>query len=243
MNEPEESIEPKDLAEWQQTARPFMTRVVVVLAAFFFIASLAQLIYINWELAHPPAIATPLLDDRVCAAQAGRPAPSPAECVALQRGRALLLLEANVVERRYHLSNALMMFAVWSRYLGFVTGMILAIVGAAFILGKLAEPESRLAAGAPGGWKAEIRSTSPGLVLCFLGVVLIVTAIVTLHSLTTRDASTYIMPINPTDDGGPIVLPGAADEEASPALAPANGAGESDPIVLPPAPATGNRNE
>ena len=230
-----------DLAEWQRSARPFMARVVVVLAVFFFAASLGQLLYLNWELAHSPAIGVPLFDDRLCAGAAGASPPSPAECVTLQRARALLLLEANVVERRYHLSNALTMFAVWSRYLGFVTGMILAIVGAAFILGKLAEPESQLGATAPGGWKAEIRSTSPGLVLCFLGVVLIVASIVTLHSLSTRDASTYIMPINPTDDTAPIVLPGSDGDEGNDSIAPANSAQESGPVIV--APATGNRSE
>lgn len=241
MDEPGKSVRPNDMTRWQETARPFMTRVVVVLAAFFFVASLGQLLYLNWELAHSPPIAAPLFDARVCAGAEGASPPSPAECVALQRGRALLLLEANVIERRYHLSNALTMFAVWSRYLGFVTGMILAIVGAAFILGKLAEPESQLGASAPGGWKAEIRSTSPGLVLCFLGVLLIVASIVTLHSLSTRDASTYILPVNPAGDADPIVLPASGGEEQGNSARPANAGQEDRPIVL--APTTENRSE
>lgn len=189
-----------------------MTRTVVALAVFFFVASLAQLAFLNWELAHSPTVgAEALLEDRRCAARPGVPALDPQACISVQRQRALLLLEANVVERRYHQSNALMMFAVWSRYLGFVTGMILAVFGAAFILGKLSEPESSLGAAGPGGWKAEMRSTSPGLILAFLGVVLIVASIITLHSLHTRDAPTYLLPLNPVDDGSPIAGPGDND--------------------------------
>lgn len=180
------------LAAWQIAARPFMTRTMVVLAAFFFAASLAQLSYLTWMIVHPPTIAAgTLLDAGVCGPGAGRPALDAPSCLALQRDRAILMLEANVMERRYHQSNALIMFSIWSRYLGFVTGMILAFVGAAFILGKLAEPQSQLEAAA-GNWKASITSTSPGLILCTLGVVLIVASITTLHSLNTRDAPTYL---------------------------------------------------
>jgi hypothetical protein len=236
--------EPEALADWQRTARPFMTRTVVALAAFFFAATLGQLGYLTWQLAHPPTLAAEaLLDQRACAAPPGAGAMQPAACASLQRSRAILLLESNVLERRYHQSNALLMFAVWSRYLGFVTGMILAIVGAAFILGKLAEPESHLGATAPGGWKAEIRSTSPGLILCFLGVVLIVASIVTLHSLHTRDAATYIMPINPADDGGPTVLPEIADEDGRAAAPPENAVDDGGPTLLPAQTETRNSSE
>lgn len=199
-------------AAWQLESRPFMTRTVVALATFFFVASLGQLAFLTWELAHSPTVsAESLLDDRPCAAQPGSAKLSPEACFSLQRSRAILLLESNVMERRYHQANALVMFSVWSRYLGFITGMILAIVGATFILGKLSEPESSVEASGA-GWKAGIKSTSPGLILCFLGVVLIVASITTLHSLHTRDTSTYILPTAPSDDGRPIVANAAAVE-------------------------------
>lgn len=204
--------EPDWQAAWQLKARPFMTRTIVVLATFFFVASLGQLAYLNWELSHPPSIkAAALLDDSLCAGQSGSADLSQEACQSLQRGRAILLLEANVMERRYHQANALVMFSVWSRYLGFITGMILAIVGATFILGKISEPESRVEASGA-GWKAGIRSTSPGLILCALGVVLIVASITTLHSLHTRDTSTYILPTMPGDDGSPITAGEAVPE-------------------------------
>lgn len=211
MGDNDHPAKPSDserLTSWQLAARPLMTRIVVGLAVFFFVASLGQFAYLNWELAHSPAVdLKSVLDERICAAAPGGATLEPEQCLAAQRHRATVLLETNVVQRRYHQSNALLMFAVWSRYLGFVTGMILAVFGAAFILGKLSEPESHLGAAAPGGWKAEMRSTSPGLVLAFLGVVLIVASIVTLHSLHTRDAPTYLMPGPALDDDEPIPAP------------------------------------
>jgi hypothetical protein len=193
------------LAHWQTQSRPFMVWMLIVLTAFFFIASLMQLIYLHWEIAHPPILGQELLDDAICATPNGQPLQA-AECLTLKRGQATLLLEANVVARRYHQSNAIVMFSVWSRYLGFVTGMILAMVGSVFILGKLSEPPTRIEAGA-GHWKANFSSASPGLVMCLLGVVLIIASITTLSSLQTRDAPTYFVANQPGrvfDDGSPI---------------------------------------
>jgi hypothetical protein len=46
------------------------------------------------------------------------------------------VLEADALQRRYHQANANMLARVWTRQLGFITGMLLALVGAAFILGR-----------------------------------------------------------------------------------------------------------
>lgn len=199
---------------WQRASRPMMVRTLVALAAFFFVASLVQLAYLNWQISHPPALAADaLLDPTICRTPAGVPPLSPQVCLTLQRDRAAVLLEENLVARRYHQGDAQLMFGIWSRYLGFVTGMILAVVGAAFILGKLAEPPTQLD-GALGDMRAAITSSSPGLILALLGVVLIVASITKLHKLDTRDGAIYLpgAPRLPDDtprvpdDGSPIKL-------------------------------------
>lgn len=58
------------------------------------------------------------------------------------RFKILALLEADALHRRYHQANATMLARVWTRQLGFLTGMILALVGAAFVLGRLQETTS-----------------------------------------------------------------------------------------------------
>lgn len=170
-----------------------MMGMLIVLAAVFFVGSFVQLVYLNYQMANPPTLhPAQLLDDAVCRNFASPDRMiSASQCARLQQERALIVLESNVVDRRYHQANAIVMFSVWSRYLGFVTGMTLAMVGAAFILGKLIEPATHVEAEAA-QWKASISSASPGLVLCFLGAILIVASITTLHELQTRDKAVYL---------------------------------------------------
>jgi hypothetical protein len=107
------------------------------------------------------------------------------------RFNALAILEANAVERRYHQANVLLMSRVWARYLGFVTGMILALVGAAFILGKLREEMTSIGV-SRAGTSGTLQSSSPGLVLAVLGVVLMAITIVTNQEISTTDSSIYM---------------------------------------------------
>ena len=210
---------PRGLDAWQRKLRPLMSGMLVVLTAAFFIGSFAQLYYLNTQMAHPPTLAREaLLDPSVCTGSNDTPATMSADtCMRLQRERALILMEENLVERRYHQANTVVMFSVWSRYLGFVTGMVLAMVGSAFILGKLSEAETKVEAGG-GNWKGSIASSSPGLVLCFLGAVLISVSITTLNQLHTEDQAVYLRADNRVpDDGGPIIVgTGAVAPDAPP---------------------------
>lgn len=165
--------------EWQERLLPLMVWLLVGLTVFFFVASLFQLVYLHANIREAPRLELP------SAAEMRDDATGTAGLVAL------IELEGNLIERRYHQANVLLMSRVWARYLGFVTGMILALVGAAFILGKLREEASDVAVK---GSAAEltIRSTSPGLVLAVLGVVLMITTIVTHHEITTADTPVYV---------------------------------------------------
>ena len=44
-----------------------------------------------------------------------------------------------MIKQRYHQANVLLMAGVRVRYPGLVTGMILALIGAVFVLGKIRE--------------------------------------------------------------------------------------------------------
>lgn len=68
--------------------------------------------------------------------------------------------------------------------------MILALVGAAFILGKLREPASELQL-KTGAAEGNLKGQSPGLFLAFLGTILMVTTIVTHNEIETKDPATY----------------------------------------------------
>lgn len=182
-------------AEMSPRLMPLMVGMVVGLTLFFFIASLIQLTYLQRRIEQAPTVdlAAILLDDAV-----------PWQRELTPNMKVLAILEANAFERRYHQANVLLMSRVWARYLGFVTGMILALVGAGFILGRLRELSSEISASGPGSGFS-LRSSSPGLVLATLGVVLMAMTIVTHQEITTSDTPIYLRPADPR----PAIAPAA----------------------------------
>lgn len=191
----------KTASEWQWRSRPLMIGMLVTLSAFFFAATLYQLYDLNRRIDQSPQLdARALLAPAEC-----RESPTSASCVELKRLNIGALLEANVVARRYHQASVLLMASIWSRYLGFVTGMILALVGAAFILGQLRDEGTHLE-GEAGTAKLKLLSASPGLVLAVLGVVLMTIAMTTLHQLNTIDVPQYV--------SAPSGRPSLADPDA-----------------------------
>lgn len=103
----------------------------------------------------------------------------------------LSLLEANALQRRYHQAGVLLISRIWTRYLGFVTGTILALVGAAFILGKLRETNSVLGAESA-LWKVSMTSASPGLILATLGTLLMLATLATNLEMQVNDGPVYL---------------------------------------------------
>lgn len=166
---------------WQMQLLPLMRGMIVGLTIFFFAASLGQLIYLDREIQNAPHVAT---------AQLGG-APAAVQNLASPEFRILAGLDAALLERKYHQANVFLMGRLWTSYLGFVTGMILALVGAVFILGKMREDSSELNTSGVAG-TVTLRSSSPGIVLAVLGVVLMTTTIVTNHPIETSDAPVFL---------------------------------------------------
>ncbi|MCK4604419.1 MAG: hypothetical protein KAU41_06945 [Deltaproteobacteria bacterium] len=173
--------------KWQERLLPLMSKMIVVLAVFFFLASLIQLIYLHISIEKEPK-------KEIAESFKGLSESSQLtfeENLETARFKAIIMLEANALGRRHHQANVLLMSRVWARYLGFVTGMILALVGAVFILGKLREPGSEVNA------KTEVmafslKSASPGIILAVLGVSLMLTTIITHHEISITDVPVYI---------------------------------------------------
>gem|GEM_PF-3089091 len=104
----------------------------------------------------------------------------------------LTKLEQESYNLRYKQAGALLMSRIFTKYLGFFTGMILAIVGAVFIIGKLKEGSSKLEFSASGSWKASVLSSSPGVIFGFLGTVLMIATILTHNEITVKDQPLYL---------------------------------------------------
>ena len=167
---------------WQKRMLPLMVQMVLGLTLFFFTVSLVQLTYLHWTIRQAP-----VLDLSPALAELKSHPPTTFE----QRLKVAELemlggLDAGTVQQRYHQVSAMLMARVWKGYMGFVTGMILALVGALFILGKMQDSVSVTSDGRGGA--LSIRSMSPGLVMSVLGVVLMAITIVVNHRIDVVDA-------------------------------------------------------
>jgi hypothetical protein len=188
MNEAEKSHRsPKSGGNWQVNLLPFMTKTIIFLSCFFFLASLAQVIYLHSVIRQdPPLDIKSSLDGLMLPANA-----STKDIMEATRLKALVNLEANSFQNQYHQANVLLMARLWTSYIGFVTGMILAVVGATFLLGKLREPLSEFSSAIAGN-NMSLKTTSPGLILAVLGTSLMLTTLLTHHNIETKQVAIYI---------------------------------------------------
>lgn len=186
--EPLSPLEARKLWAWNRLLLPLMIGMLLGLTLFFFAASLFQLYAVQASIADSPRLdLASSLKAMSLPAQAGS-----RERQALQRWKTLSLLEEHAVKQRYHQANVLLMARVWVRYLGFVTGMILALVGAVFVLGKLRESRTELSVGAKEK-SGSISTQSPGLILVALGTLLMFTTLVTRHEIDVNDGPLYVL--------------------------------------------------
>jgi len=191
----------RELARWQRRLLPFAIGAIGLMAVFFFVSSLVQLGRLNENIAYKPSVT---LSAEFKAFE--RVNPEIAKSDEHLRWKTLALLEEQTIEHRYAQVNATLMLRAWTRHLGFLTGMILALVGAIFILSKLSESETQLSAEG-GGAKAALATSSPGLVLAFLGTVLMVVTLTANFEFTTRDLPVYLSAAGTTEVAVPPPKP------------------------------------
>jgi hypothetical protein len=130
-------------AAWQLKLLPLMGMLLTVASVAFLVVSLVQTNRVRALIEAAPSLELPPEVDGLSCIGPGLTAAQQQACV---RWKVLVKLEAYTIARRYHQANAALVVRAWIKYLGFLTGMILAIVGAVFILGRLTEASSQLAA-------------------------------------------------------------------------------------------------
>lgn len=175
-----------ELLKWQRRLLPLMTRFIVAMAAVFFCFSGVHLYQVSTFIGTEHGKDIRALIETEIAKPAGQTA-SPEEVLQ----NSLLLLEADVLDKRYHQASALLLSRIWSRQLAFITGMVMALLGAVFILGKLSESTSNISGG-NSQWQVAISSASPGIILSFLGTVLLMTALMVRATLDVSDGPAYV---------------------------------------------------
>ncbi len=173
-------------AAWQYRLLPLMGGLLVLSALFFAVMSVTELRDFYRRVAHERFD----LAARFERFEEGMDPALRADPDYL-RFKVLSLLEADALQRRYQQANATMLARVWTRHLGFSTGMILALVGAAFILGRLREDTTTAELGG-GSLKGSLATSSPGIVLAVLGTGLMALTIWVPFGVETRDVNTYL---------------------------------------------------
>jgi hypothetical protein len=165
-----------------------MALSIVAMGCFFFVASMYQLYYLHDRLQHAPADVRPVF------AEFEKSAPEvTGRNLEYLRWKTLVLLEQDVINKRYTQTNSVMIVRMWTRYLGFVTGMILALSGAVFVLGKLREDTTRVEARME-AVSGSLATSSPGLVLVTFGTLLMIVSVWIKSDIETIDSPVYVAP-------------------------------------------------
>jgi hypothetical protein len=178
----------RHVLQWQRRMATFMTASIVAAAVFFAVITVWQFVRFGDNARFGlPVAADPF--ERLT-----KPPQTFQEEIQLTQARAAYALEQQLVSRRYGQANLTLATRVWTRLMGFITGMILALVGAAFILGKLSEDvsEATARAGPPGQeLMLSVRSASPGIILVIMGTVLMGLSISIQATYEVEDRAIY----------------------------------------------------
>jgi len=178
--------ESSQLWAWQSRLLPFVVTVLSLLTVFACVANVLQVYQVEKHLESSHEVN---IDDLLPATVSGTPTAS--EQLLYARWRTLAAMEANAMESRYHQANMILMTRVYIIFLGFTTGLVLAMVGATFIIAKLRETEAKVEGGAA-SWKVSLTTASPGLVLALFGTVLMLATIWARTEISVKDKSLYL---------------------------------------------------
>lgn len=174
--------ENENTIKWQESLKPFMKYSVMGFSVFFLAATLFQLYYLHQKIDNK---------NQVEIEEYLPPLDSSASLESIQ-WHVVSKLEAHSLERRYHQANVSLMARIWVKYLGFLTGMILSLAGAMFILGKISIGDSKVEGEVNNFGKGSLQSSSPGLFLIAMGVVLMIFTINFKHDISVKDGPAYL---------------------------------------------------
>ena len=180
----------KSKARWQRLLLPVMIGTIIVATVAFLALSLFDTWSVRQRITDAPQLD---LRNELAGLRCADATMSPAERGTCLEWKVAVLLEDHTINRRYHQANVALLVRMSVKYLGFLTGMLMSLVGAAFVLGRLTEATSKLAAQGPFG-KFTIATVSPGLILAVLGTVLMITTVLVNPPTAVDDGNVYLHP-------------------------------------------------
>lgn len=171
----------KELADWQTKLLPFMMTGLAVMAVLFFVGTFWNYAGLHSRL----ALSEPEIVDTLEKVRS-----SQATTSAYQDWYMRVVLEERAMRSRHHQNTAVIESRVWTRFMGFMTGMMMVMCGCIFILGKLeaAFDGSLKTPSAEGA----LKTSSPGLVLAVAGTVLIAISLMVSVTVEVTDRPVYL---------------------------------------------------
>jgi len=100
-------------------------------------------------------------------------------------------LERELITKRYKHADLNTVTRLWTRLVGFATGMTLCLVGSAFVVFRLTDIESIISGSLGKSLSMSLTSTSPGIILSVLGTLIMLVSLTITLSSETRDFPTY----------------------------------------------------
>lgn len=99
-------------------------------------------------------------------------------------------LEERALKQRFQVQANVVQARLWTRFMGFLTGMLLALTGCVFVLGKLRESVDFTAKG--GAAETTLATTSPGVFLALLGTIIIGISLTGKITAELSDTAVYV---------------------------------------------------
>lgn len=172
---------------WQWKLLPLMCAVLVCAALFFAWESVSEFSDFKARITSPSTDLSPIFQQL----ESSGATITPSNRLEYAQWKTLVLLEQETVKHRYAQGNATILARLWTRLMGFTTGMVLAIIGSAFILGKLQEAQSELKQETE-LLKFSLATSSPGIVLAVLGTALMSITLLTRFDIEIHDVPVYL---------------------------------------------------
>jgi hypothetical protein len=178
-----QQVETTDLAAWHTKLLPFMMTSLIVMGLLFFALTVWHFRELQAQLTFTTVEVEKVLDRL-------QREPRGAADAAYRDWYMRVVLEDAALRHRYQQNSAIVHARVWTRYMGFLTGMILALTGCVFVLGKLREEVS--VSGSAQGLSANLATSSPGLALALAGAVLVGISLYVQVTVETSDSPVYL---------------------------------------------------
>jgi hypothetical protein len=200
----------RDLQRWQNRLVRFMTGSLVAMGVIFFAATLWLFADLTERVQYRQSDLIAVMDALPKEAMADR---------AYREWYVRAVLEKSALEQRFAMQSMVVQGRLWTRVMGFLTGMILCFSGSVFVLGKLREPPIQTSAEGS-GLKLSLSTSSPGVFLAFAGTILIGLSLYVPTIVESKDEAVYLPRQVEVVDPGPLAGNSASRDAPSP-MAPA----------------------